>query len=206
VGATPELLVGRCGDRVRSSALAGSAPRGRTPQDDARHARELRESKKENEEHALVVRAIVESLAPLCDRLDVAESPRLLRLQGIQHLHTPIEGVLRPGSLPALFELGARLHPTPAVAGSPRRAALDWIDRFEGLDRGWYAAPVGFVGPDGAGELRVALRSALLRQLAEGDEARLFAGGGILADSDPDRELEETRIKLRALLAPLTEI
>jgi isochorismate synthase len=210
LGATPELLVARQGRSVRTSALAGSAPRGRTPEDDARIARRLRESKKEQGEHAVVVRAIQQGLSPLCDDLEVPEAPGVLRLQGIQHLHTPIEGRLAADSgargPASLLELGARLHPTPAVGGAPTRAALEWIERCEGFDRGWYAAPVGFVDREGCGELRVALRSALLRHGDRGDEALLFAGGGIVADSDPEAELEETRIKLRALLAPLTEI
>ncbi len=207
LGATPELLVARKGRRVVSGALAGSAARGRTPEDDARRGRELRESKKDQEEHAVVVRAIQEALAPFCESLSLPEAPRLLRLEGIQHLHTPIEGVLRPGPGPtSLIALAERLHPTPAVGGAPRAAAVDWISRCEGFDRGWYAAPLGFVDRAGDGELRVALRSALVRCGDEGDEALLFAGGGIVADSDPHLELEETRIKLRALLAPLTEI
>lgn len=206
LGATPELLVARSGRDVRSSAVAGSAPRGRTPAEDDRLGHALRESKKEQEEHAIVVRAIARALAPLCDPLEIPEAPRLLRIEGIQHLETPVAGSLREGAPPSVVELAGRLHPTPAVSGAPTEAALRWIARCEGLDRGWYAAPVGFVDREGCGELRVALRSGLLRSGPDGDEAWLFAGGGIVAESEPDRELEETRIKLRALLAPLTEI
>ncbi len=225
LGATPELLVARAGPRVRSGAVAGSAPRGRTPEEDARLGRALLESKKDQEEHAFVVRAVSEALAPVCRDLEVLEAPRLMRIEGIQHLETPILGRLQEtpgdgssaaGRWPSLLALAGRLHPTPAVAGAPRQPALAWIERCEGLDRGWYAGPVGFVDAAGDGELRVALRSGLLRAArpeacdvpdAPGfEEALLFSGGGIVADSHPEQELEETRIKLRALLAPLTEI
>ncbi len=202
VGATPELLISMQGRTVRTAALAGSAPRGRDPEADAHLGRQLIESKKEQEEHRFVVDALREVLAPACTRLEVPESPRLLRLEGIQHLETPIRGLLaeRPGS--SLLELAGNLHPSPAVGGVPRRAALDWLDQCEGLDRGWFAGPIGFLDAEGGGELRVALRSGLIR----GSRARLFAGAGIVSDSQPDAELEETRVKLRALLAPLTEI
>ena len=131
----------------------------------------------------------------------------MLRIEGIQHLETAIEGALdETAALPSVIDLAARLHPTPAVGGAPRAAAVAWIERCEGLDRSWYAGPLGFVDREGGGELRVALRSALVRSHGPSDDALLFAGSGIVADSEPDRELEETRIKLRALLAPLTEI
>jgi isochorismate synthase len=207
LGATPELLVARSGAAVRSGAVAGSSRRGRTPEEDQQLGQDLRESKKEQEEHAVVVRAIAEALASVCAHLQVPEAPRLLRIEGIQHLETPIEGALdETAALPSVIDLAARLHPTPAVGGAPRAAAVAWIERCEGLDRGWYAGPVGFVDREGGGELRVALRSVLVRSHGASDDALLFAGSGVVADSEPDRELEETRIKLRALLAPLTEI
>ena len=208
LGATPERLVALEGDRVRTSALAGSAPRGRSPEEDESRGRALRESKKEQAEHAVVVRSIAEALRPVCADVAIPEAPRLLRLEGIQHLETPIEGRLAaPGSL-SLLELAGRLHPTPAVGGAPAEPALDWIGRCEGLDRGWYAGGVGFVDRRGGGEIHVALRSGVVRSSDEQgvEEATLFAGGGIVADSEAESELEETRIKLRALLAPLTEI
>ena len=200
LGATPERLVRIEDRRVETAAVAGSAPRGRTPEEDARLGRELRENKKEQAEHAVVVRALRDTLATCCDDLTVAETPRLLRLEGIQHLETPLSGHLANGT--SLLELVGRLHPTPAVAGAPRRAALDWIALHEGLDRGAYAGPIGFVDADGKGEFCVALRAAVLR----GGEARLFAGAGIVSGSEPEAELRETRLKLRALLAPLLEI
>ncbi len=210
LGATPERLIALRGDRVCTGAVAGSAPRGHSPEEDDRLGRALLESKKEQVEHAVVVRSIARALAPICDELSVPESPSLLRIEGIQHLETAIEGRLGAGSSASLLELAARLHPTPAVGGAPTPAALEWIDRCEGLDRGWYAGGIGWVDRSGGGELRVGLRSGLIRPAdgnhAAAEEALLFAGGGIVADSHADRELEETRIKLRALLAPLTEI
>jgi isochorismate synthase len=200
LGATPEHLVRLENCRVETAAVAGSSPRGRNPEDDARLGRDLCESKKEQAEHAIVVRALREALAGCCEDLDVPEAPRLLRLGEIQHLETPITGTLRNGE--SILELVERMHPTPAVGGAPREAALAWITRREDLDRGWYAGPVGFVDADGGGDFCVALRSALLR----GGEAHLFAGAGIVDGSIPDAELQETRLKLRALLAPLLEI
>jgi isochorismate synthase len=200
VGATPEHLVRLENARVTTAAVAGSAARGRDPEHDARLGRELCESKKEQAEHAIVVRALREVLSDCCEDLDVPEAPRLQRLGEIQHLETPISGTLRDGE--SILELVERMHPTPSVAGAPRAAALAWIARRENLDRGWYAGPVGFVDADGGGDFCVALRSAVLR----GGEARLFAGAGIVDGSIPNAELQETRLKLRAMLTPLLEI
>lgn len=202
VGATPERLLRREGLRVAASALAGSAPRGRTPHEDLRLARALRESKKEQAEHEVVRRAIASALAPACEHLDAPESPGLLQLDGIQHLHTRIEGHLRAGPGSDLLELAGRLHPTPAVGGAPREAARAFLAEHEQLDRGWYAGGVGWLAPSGDGELAVALRCALLR----GRRATLYAGAGIVEGSDPDAELAETRLKLRAALSALVEL
>lgn len=202
LGATPERLLRRIGRELRTSALAGSAPRGRTPEEDARIGRALRESKKEQAEHAVVVRELRSALAGVCEELRVPEAPELLRLDGIQHLHTPIEGRLGGARPMRSLELADRLHPSPAIAGAPRRAALAWIREHEGLDRGGYAGGVGWIHPGGDGELAVALRTVLLH----GDDATLHAGAGIVPGSDPDAELEETRLKLRAGLSALLEI
>lgn len=201
VGASPERLVRRCGARVEASVLAGSAPRGRTPEEDERLGRALCESKKEQAEHEIVRRAVRDALESVCVALEAPEAPALLRLDGIQHLHTPIEARLRDANA-GILALAARLHPTPAVGGAPREAALAWLQANESLERGWYAGGVGWLAPNGDGELAVALRSALLR----GDEATLFAGAGVVAGSTPAGELAETRLKLRALLSPLMEI
>ena len=194
LGATPERLVRVQGRTLEAGAVAGAAPRGRDPAEDERLGRALRESKKEQTEHAVVVRAICEALAGSCLDLDVPEAPKLLRLEGIQHLETPIRGRLAPDF--RLLELARRLHPTPAVGGSPKQAALRWIDAHESLDRGWYAGCIGHLDAAGGGELCVALRSALLR----GTDAHLFAGAGLVEGSDTDGELRETKLKLRALL------
>jgi isochorismate synthase len=208
VGATPESLVKLEGDRVAACALAGSAPRGRSPEQDEALGRRLLESKKDQEEHAVVVRVIRSTLDPVCDELQVSEAPDLMRVEGIQHLCTRVEGRLRrdASQRPSLLALVAALHPTPAVGGAPRREALEWIERCEGMERGWYTGPVGWIDAEGGGEFQVALRSGLIVGDARGDQARLFAGAGIVAGSDPESELRETRLKLRALLAPLTEI
>jgi len=202
VGATPERLVRRAGGLVEASALAGSASRGRTPAEDARLARALRESKKEQREHEVVRRAIVNALAPACETLDAPEAPGLLRLEGIQHLHTPIVGRLRPGDGADLLALAGRLHPTPAVCGAPRAEARAFLAAHEGLDRGGYAGGVGWLAPGGDGELAVALRCALL----EGRRATLYTGAGIVEGSQPDAELAETRLKLRTALAALVDL
>ncbi len=200
VGATPERLVRLKGDRLDTTAVAGSAPRGRSPEEDARLARELLESKKEQAEHATVVRELRELLSPCCRELESPEAPRLMKLNGIQHLESPIAGRLVEAE--SVLEIVGRLHPTSSVAGSPRRAALSWLQREEQLERGWYAGPVGFVDRRGGGEFVVALRSALLCP----ETARLFAGAGIVEGSEAEAELRETRIKLGAMLEPLFEI
>jgi isochorismate synthase EntC len=124
----------------------------------------------------------------------------LLQLEGIQHLETPIRGLLREEA--SLLELAGRLHPTPAVGGTPREAALAWLDEHEDLARGWYAGPVGVIRRDGGGELWVALRSALLGL----ETARLFAGAGIVSGAEPRAELRETQLKLRAMLDALVDL
>lgn len=200
LGASPERLLALDGRRISTMALAGSAPRGRTPEEDAQLGAALRESKKEQEEHAVVVRAIGAALGPHCESLAVPESPRLLRIEGIQHLESRIEGMLRAPS--SALALAARLHPTPAVAGAPREDAVAWIRTHEALARGWYAGGVGWLDAGGGGELAVALRCARIERAA----AVLYAGAGVVAASDPHAELVETRLKLRALLAPLLEL
>ena len=202
VGATPERLLRRTGTQVLASALAGSAPRGRTPEEDARLAQALRESKKEQAEHAAVRRAIADALAPVCASLAAPEAPALLRLGGIQHLHTPFAGTLRPDVEGHLLALAGRLHPTPAVGGAPPAAARAFLAAHEGFERCGYAGGVGWIGAGGEGELAVALRCALLH----GRRATLFAGAGIVEGSDPDAELAETRLKLRAALCSLVEL
>jgi isochorismate synthase len=204
VSATPERLVALHDQQITTGAIAGSAPRGRTPEEDTELGNHLLDDPKERREHDLVRQMLLAALADVCSDLSGPREPRLLRLEGIQHLESPLVGRLAshaPNHM-GILDLVDRLHPTPAVAGTPREVALDWLERWEDLDRGWYAGPVGFVDSRGEGEFRVALRSGLIR----GGVARLFAGAGIVEGSIPRRELVETRLKLRALLAPLTEI
>ena len=200
LGATPECLVRLHDRRMETASVAGSAPRGRSPEEDSQLGRDLLESKKEQAEHAVVVRALRAALSAYCAELDVPESPRLMQLQNIQHLETPIAGTLRSDS--SILDLLGAVHPTPAIAGEPCEAALQWIADHENLDRGWYGGPVGFVDHAGGGEFYAALRSSLVT----GDHARLFAGAGIVHGSEPESELRETRLKLRTMLAPLFDI
>ena len=197
LGATPERLVRVEGRRFRTAAIAGTIGRGATPAEDEALGRELLASEKDREEHAIVVAAIREGLAPITETLVIVPTPVVMTLRHVQHLATEISGTLPEAS--GLLALGERLHPTPAVGGAPREAALAMIDEHEGFDRGWYAGPMGWLGADGDGELCVALRCGIVDRT----RATLFAGCGIVADSDPAKEWEESRIKLRAVVAAL---
>ena len=199
VGASPELLVRRQGLEVLSQPLAGTVARSGDPDEDRRLAGALLGSEKERAEHRVVVQAILAGLGPLCTGLDVPEAPRLLALRNVAHLATPVRGTLSTstGGAPSALELAAALHPTPAVGGWPREDALDYLRKSEEIDRGRYAGPVGYVGADGDGEWWIGIRSAIV----EGRRARLLAGVGIVAGSDPAAELAETQLKLQAMLA-----
>lgn len=194
LGATPETLIRREGAAVWTEALAGSAPVD-APLDT------LTASPKERMEHALVVEAIEAALRPYCAELDVPQTPSVLRLSNIHHLHTPIQGVLTEPI--SVVTLAHQLHPTPAICGLPTEAARAWIKRVEGAlnhHRGWYTGAVGWLDTEGDGHLGVAIRSAML----DGARAHLFAGAGIVPDSQPQAELRETRLKLRAMAHALT--
>ncbi|MCH2186513.1 isochorismate synthase, partial [Myxococcota bacterium] len=210
VAAAPELLLRRDGGRLETCALAGSARRGRSPEEDDALAEALQGSNKERAEHGAVVRSIRAALEPVCSTLKGPGEPELMRFEGIQHLATPLIGELEKGADgPSVLELTARLHPTAAVGGLPVAEAGRWLTDHEGLARGWYAGPIGWLDAAGNGEWWLALRSGLIRNSKEPggiSEARLFAGAGVVAGSDPEGELRVTRLKLRALLAPLTEI
>lgn len=200
LGASPERLVRTVGRSFETVAIAGSAARGRDATEDARFAAALLASEKDREEHAVVVDTLRASLAPIVEELHVAETPAILPLRHLQHLETPVSGRLRAEA--GLLALAQRLHPTPAVGGAPRGVALDLIAAHEGFDRGWYAGPIGWLGADGDGELMVALRCGLVT----GKEATLFAGCGIVADSDPEREWQESQLKLRTMIAALGQV
>ena len=201
VGATPELLVARHGDRVRSHPLAGTVPRSGDPDHDRALAAAMLASAKEREEHALTVDAVAAALRPLCTDVEAPTAPDVVSLRNVAHLASTVTGRLRETDkgLPSALDLVARLHPTPAVGGAPTQPALDFIERHENLDRHFYAGPVGWVDGTGDGEWMVGIRSAQL----DGDTARLYAGVGIVAGSDPDAELAETQFKLQALLSAL---
>jgi isochorismate synthase len=200
LGATPERLVRTVGRAFETVAIAGSAARGHDAAEDARFAAALLASEKDREEHAVVVDMLRASLGPIVETLHVAEAPAILPLRHVQHLVTPDTGTTRDEG--GLLALAQRLHPTPAVGGAPRDVALALIDEHEGFDRGWYAGPIGWLGADGDGELMVALRSGLVA----GATATLFAGCGIVADSDAAREWEESRLKLRTMIAALGDV
>jgi isochorismate synthase len=197
LGATPERLARLRGGEVRAMSLAGSIQRGKSPAEDERLGQSLLNSAKDRAEHAVVVKALVEALSETCPRLNYGDTPSLLKLGNIQHLCTPITGQLANGH--TILDLVERLHPTPAVGGRPREAALRFIREHEGLDRGWYAGPVGWLDAAGEGEFAVALRSAVL----QANTATLFAGCGLVADSDPEREYAESRLKLKPMLTAL---
>ena len=196
-GATPELLARVDGVKVSALALAGTAPRGSGPAEDRRLAERLMNDPKELAEHRLVHDEIRRRLEDGGFALDPPAPTGVLRLAGIQHLAAPVNAVAPVGT--NILDAAGALHPTPAVAGLPGGAALDWIDQNEGFDRGWYAGPVGYCGLDGNGEFHAALRCCLI----EGGRSLAFAGAGIVAASSPERELEETGLKLGAVLPHL---
>lgn len=199
VGASPELLVARDGERVSCRPFAGSAPRSPDPAVDAENAAALAESGKNRHEHQLVVDQLRTALDPLCTELSVAPEPQLSRTAAVWHLSTPVTGRLRETSITAL-DLALTLHPTAAVGGVPTRAAVDLIRELEG-DRGFYAGAAGWCDAAGDGRWVVSIRCAQLS--ADRRHALASAGGGIVAESDPDDELAETTVKFSTILSAL---
>lgn len=197
IGASPELLVRREGQRVETVGLAGTTRRSDDPSVDEHLAAELLKSPKDLMEHQLVVDRIVKTLEPHALWVTAPEAPQIVSVANAHHLATPIRAQLdgRAG----LLDLIGSMHPTPAVGGEPHEAALRAIPGLEGIDRGWYAGPLGWVDRSGDGELFVGLRSGVVR----GDTARLFAGVGVVGASDPASELAETETKLQAVLSAL---
>jgi menaquinone-specific isochorismate synthase len=194
VGASPELLVRRFGSDVESLPVAGTA----VADGDAASLRALAESVKDHREHRFVVDAIVDALGTRCVTLDAGAAPEVAVFGHVAHLATRVHGRLREPA-PSALELARLLHPTPAVGGTPRVAAVDAIRALEGFDRGRYAGPVGWVDARGDGEWAIALRGAEL----DGTRARLVAGAGIVEGSDPDAEWAETQAKLEPMLRAL---
>jgi salicylate biosynthesis isochorismate synthase/menaquinone-specific isochorismate synthase len=197
LAASPELLIRREGQRASTVALAGSTRRSADPAVDDHLGEQLLHSDKDRHENAIVARRIARLLAPHSVWVTAAPEPGLVRVANIQHLGAPIRAQL--ASPIGAVELAGLLHPTPAVGGEPRSLAEPLIPALEGLDRGWYAGPVGWTDAVGDGEFCVALRCALLRDRV----AHLYAGCGIVRDSDPAAELAETEVKLQALLPAL---
>jgi isochorismate synthase len=198
VAASPELLVRREGLRASTVALAGSIRRSADPAVDDHLGEQLLSSAKDREEQAIVARRIARALRPHAVWVAAPEEPAIVKVANIQHLGTPIRAQLTEPC--SVIELAGLLHPTPAVGGEPHAVAAPLIPALEGLDRGWYAGPVGWTDANEDGEFCVALRCALLR----GREARLYAGVGVVRDSDPAAELAETEVKLGALLPVLS--
>ncbi|WP_017655473.1 isochorismate synthase [Fortiea contorta] len=196
LGASPERLISIDQQQLITDALAGSAPRGKTPAEDAANANSLLNSEKERHEHSLVIEFITQRLSQL-GLLPQILPPRLRQLSNIQHLWTPINAIVPPHIHP--LKIVAQLHPTPAVAGAAREIACAEIRRYENFERGLYAAPLGWVDSQGNCEFIVGIRSALI----DGDRARLYAGAGIVAGSDPEKEFAEVQLKLQALLKAL---
>ena len=222
LGASPELLIERRGAHVASHPLAGTIGRSGDLATDEALIAGLLASPKERSEHAYVIEGLRRTLGPLCDDLEVPEKPTVLELRNVTHLATRLTGVLsalpgRPGlagehpapppagpahpglGVPSALQLVAAVHPTPAVGGTPTEAAVAYIGEVEGFDRGRYAGPVGWMDARGDGSWAIGLRSADVN----GDRASIYAGVGLVAGSRPGTELEETQLKLQALLAAL---
>ncbi|HEV7975236.1 isochorismate synthase [Amycolatopsis sp.] len=195
VGATPELLLARRGLQVISHPHAGTMPRSADPVADRANGEALLRSKKDHIEHAAVTEALVETLRPFCRSLDVPDEPDLVSTPAVWHLGTTITGELIDRDITAL-RLAAALHPTPAICGTPTDEARALVSELEPFDRGYYAGAVGWVDADGDGEWAVAIRCAEVADTS----MRLYAGGGIVPESDPQAELDETSAKFQTLL------
>ena len=201
VGASPETLVSRIDDVVRAHPLAGTTPRATDPAGDQQAAAALLASSKDRWEHRITIDWLLDELLPFCSYVDAEPEPTIVSLPNVHHLGTRVEG--RLSAPPAsVLELVAALHPTPAVGGDPQGDALALIDELERSERGRYAGPTGWVDAAGNGSFVVAIRSAQL----DGATARLFAGVGVVGDSDPQSELDETRAKFQAMLPALLRL
>ncbi|MEO7573829.1 MAG: isochorismate synthase [Acidimicrobiales bacterium] len=201
LGASPELLVARAGDVVRAQPMAGTAARGGDPASDGRLAAGLLASATYRHEHQITIDMVFDTLLPWCSYLDYEPEPSVVGIANVQHLATLVEGRLSQPA-PSVVELVGALHPTPAVNGWPREAARAWIAEHEGFDRGRYAGAVGWVDAEGNGTFAVSIRCADV----DATRARVVAGNGIVAGSDPETELAETQVKLQALLSTLTRV
>jgi menaquinone-specific isochorismate synthase len=199
IGASPELLISRRGDQVTSNPLAGTVARSGDAHSDQALVAALMADPKARREHQVVVDALRDALSPVCSSLAVPAQPSVMGLRNVSHLSTRITARLAPATAETALELAARVHPTPAVGGNPTTPALRYLQKVEGFDRGRYAGPVGWVDARGDGAWAVGIRCAEV----DGAHARIFAGNGVVAGSDPADELAETQLKFQALLAAL---
>ncbi|MEY9869656.1 isochorismate synthase MenF [Peribacillus sp. RS7] len=197
VGATPERLIKKQGNEVFSTCLAGSMGRGKDEQEDVCLGDELLQDQKNLQEHQYVVSMISNAFDSVCEKVIVPAEPKLMKNRHIQHLYTPVRGISKEGV--TIFEFVEKLHPTPAMGGLPKEKAVVRIREMEGLERGFYAGPLGWVDTYGNGEFAVGIRSALIQN----NEASLFAGCGVVEDSTPESEFRETGIKFNPMLSAL---
>ncbi|ELK45962.1 isochorismate synthase [Halobacillus sp. BAB-2008] len=197
VGATPERLVKVDERRLVSTCLAGTIPRGATPEADLALGEELLNDPKNRQEHQFVVEMIRQAVEACSSDVQIPEAPVLYPLRNLQHLYTPVNAILDEGY--TLLNVVEKLHPTPALGGMPQKESVAYIREKETLNRGWYAGPVGWFDAMDNGEFAVAIRSALIQKRM----ASLFAGCGVVADSDPQAEYEETAVKLKPMLSVL---
>lgn len=197
IGSTPERLASFTAHHVLTEGLAGSTSRGATASEDALLEYNLLHSSKDLEEHEIVLEAIEDHLARYSELVSHPKAPIVKKLSNVQHLYTPITATIREGV--SRTEVLKNLHPTPAVGGFPRDEAVSFIQQEEAFDRGWYAGPIGWINANGIGEFAVAIRSGLISE----NEVRFFAGCGIVQDSDPEKEWEETNMKLIPMLSAL---
>lgn len=197
IGSTPERLASFRNRFVLTEGLAGSTSRGKTASEDARLEYELLHSKKDLNEHFYVLDAIEHNLEDFSEIVEHPDYPGIKKLSNVQHLYTPVRAKIKHGvSRTRVLE---KLHPTPAVGGYPRDEAMGYINKLENIERGWYAAPVGWINAHGEGEFVVAIRSGLIKK----EEVKFFAGCGIVRDSDPEKEWEETNLKFIPMLTAL---
>ncbi|MFC7063923.1 isochorismate synthase [Halobacillus seohaensis] len=197
VGATPERLARVDNQELVSTCLAGTAPRGRNDEEDQKLGQTLLQDPKNRQEHDFVVQMIREAVEACCLDVEIPKSPVVYPLSNLQHLYTPVTATLEQGY--TLLDVVGRLHPTPALGGMPQKKSVDYIRSHEVLNRGWYAGPVGWFDGKNNGEFAVAIRSALIQK----NEASLFAGCGVVEDSDPEAEYQETGVKFKPMLSVL---
>ena len=200
IGASPELLVAVDNGAISSHPLAGTAPRTGDPQSDSALAEKLLSSEKNQIEHRVVINMVHDTLLPFCSYLDWQPEPSVMQVANVQHLGTLMQGMLSKPFM-HIFDAVIMLSPTPALGGFPKQEALNLIKQYEGIDRGRYGGAVGWFDQKGNGAFAVAIRCAQLSP--DRTSARLFAGGGIVADSEPAAELAETQAKFQAMLAAI---